>query len=311
MPKIVFMGTPEFSVSILKKVHTAFGVALVISQPDKPTGRKRIMTAPPVAEAAQSLGIDLLQPESIKTPETIDYIKSYQPDIIITAAYGQILPQSILELPRLGAINVHASLLPKHRGGAPIHRAILNGDDESGVSIMYMAEGLDSGDVISQATTPITDDDDTGALHDRLSILGGDLLLDTLPSIFDETNDRVEQNHSEKTISPNISKSDEILDFHTSSRNVFNHIRGLAPFPGAYTILDGKRLKIYAGKPTAETSDKAPGTIIKKDDLGFYVNTNDGILLITEVQPSGKKQMHARDFANSRPDIIGKQLGNE
>jgi methionyl-tRNA formyltransferase len=311
MPTIIFMGTPEFSVSILEKIHQQFGVSLVISQPDKPVGRKRVLTAPPVAEKAASLGIDLYQPERIKDSEALEKIAAYQPDIIITAAYGQILPKALLDVPRLGAVNVHASLLPKHRGGAPIHRAILNGDKESGVTIMYMAEGLDSGDTISQVRTPIMDNDNTGSLHDRLSELGGELLIKTLPDIFNGTNARTPQNEDDKTVSPNISKADEKLDFNQVARTVFNHIRGLSPSPGAYTMLDDKRLKIYAAELVEGTSKGIPGTIIKKDDSGFYVAVKDGILLITEVQPSGKKKMAARDYANSRPDIIGKKLGNE
>lgn len=311
MPKIVFMGTPDFSVSILEKVHSEYGVSLVVTQPDKPVGRKRVYTAPPVAEKAKELGIDLYQPERIKAESALEKIQSYKPDLIITAAYGQILPKQVLDLPKFGAVNVHASLLPKHRGGAPIHRAVLNGDSESGVTIMYMAEGLDSGDIISQVTTKITDEDNTGTLHDRLSILGGDLLMKTLPDVFAGTNERIPQNHEEKTISPNISKEDERLDFTRSQRDVFNHIRGLSPFPGAYTVLDGRRLKIYAADLTDEQSTELPGTIIKKDGGGFYVACGTGVLRITEVQPSGKKRMPAHQFAGSRQDIDGTQLGAE
>lgn len=309
MVNIVFMGTPDFSVSILEKVHAEYGVSLVVSQPDKPVGRKRVLTAPPVADKATSLNIDLFQPEKIKDDDAFKKIESYQPDIIITAAYGQILPKRLLDLPEFGAVNVHASLLPKHRGGAPIHRAILNGDSESGVTIMYMAEGLDSGDIISQVKTPITDEDNTGTLHDKLSVLGGDLLMETLPAVFNKTNERTEQNHDEKTISPNISKADEVLDFNQPARAVFNHIRGLSPFPGAYTTLDGQRLKIYAASLTEETTDQSPGVITGSDDSGVYVAAADGVVLLTELQPSGKKRMSAGQFQNSRQNLTGTQLG--
>lgn len=309
MPNIVFMGTPDFAVPILEKLHAEYGVSLVVSQPDKPVGRKRVMTPPAVAKKAEELGIGLFQPEDIRAMSAISRVSSFGPDIIITAAYGQILPPEILQLPDHGAINVHASLLPKHRGGAPIHHAIMNGDEESGISIMYMAEGLDSGDVIRQEATLITDDDNTGTLHDRLSDMGGELLLSVLPSIFAGNNTRTPQNHEERTYSPNIRKADEVIDFGRPVRDVFNHIRGLSPFPGAHTTLGGKRLKIYGAEISGRTTHKTAGTIVDRDEHGFYVACTDGVLRVTELQPSGGKRMSAFDFSNSRQDLTGKQLG--
>ncbi len=307
---IIFMGTPDFSVPVLEALHRNHGVAMVISQPDKPVGRKRVMTPPPVAAAAKKMGIPLFQPDRIKAEEAVEKIKGLEPDLIITAAYGQILPKALLEIPPLGAINVHASLLPRHRGGAPIHRAILEGDSKTGVSIMYMAEGLDSGDVIAKRATAISDDDNTGTLHDRLSEIGAALLLETLPAVLDRTNVRTPQDPSEVTVSPNISKGDEQLDWQNDARTVFNHVRGLSPWPGAYTTFNEKRLKLYGAKPPAGRTDKAPGTITEETDSGFRVACGDGYTVeVTEVQLSGKKKTDAQNFAAGRQDLIGAVLG--
>lgn len=309
MPNIIFMGTPDFSVPILKDLHEAYGVDLVVSQPDKPVGRKRIMTPPKVAAAAHELDIDVYQPENIKDEEAIRKLGSIEPDIIVTAAYGQILPKVLLELPEYGAVNVHASLLPKHRGGAPIHHAVIEGEEKTGITIMYMAEGLDSGDIISQREMPILEEDDTGSLHDKLSRLGSELLLETLPSIFDGSNERIPQDHAAATYSPNISKEDERLDFNRPAHKVFNHIRGLSPFPGAYTKLGDKRLKIYGAKLTGGKASKPAGEILGVHDEGFLVAAEDEALLITEVQLAGKKKTTAKEFIQNRRDLVGQSLG--
>lgn len=309
MPNIIFMGTPDFSVPILKDLHEAYGVDLVVSQPDKPVGRKRVMTPPKVAAAAHELDIDVYQPENIKDEEAMRKFESIDPDIIVTAAYGQILPKALLELPEHGAVNVHASLLPKHRGGAPIHHAVMEGEEKTGITIMYMAEGLDSGDIISQREIPILEEDDTGSLHDKLSRLGSELLLETLPSIFDGSNERIPQDHGSATYSPNISKEDERLDFNRPAHEVFNHIRGLSPFPGAYTKLGDKRLKIYGAKPTGEKTPEPAGEILSVHDEGFLVAAADEKLLITEVQLAGKKKTTAKEFIQNRQDMVGQSLG--
>lgn len=308
MTKIIFMGTPDFSVPILEAVHNEYSVDLVISQPDRPVGRKRILTAPPVAATAKKLGIPLYQPENV-SKEGLETITQLNPDLIITAAYGQLLSEQVLNIPKLGAINVHASLLPKHRGGAPIHRSIIEGDEKTGVSIMYMAKTLDSGDIIAQKEIPILDEDSVGTMHDKLSYLGRDLLLEVLPSILNGTNNRTPQNHEEATFSPNILKSDEYVDFNRKSREVFNQIRGLNSFPGGYTLLDGKRLKLYASKITNEQTTEPAGKIIEITEDGFMVATKDELLLITEVQPAGKKRIQAVDFINNNPSYVGLVLG--
>ena len=309
MPNIVFMGTPDFSVPILKDLHEKHGVDLVVSQPDKPVGRKRIMTPPKVAAAAEELNIKVFQPDNIKDASSMETLKNAEPDIIVTAAYGQILPKELLELPRFGAINVHASLLPKFRGGAPIHHALLQGEETTGITIMYMAEGLDSGDIISQSAINISDEDNTGTLHDKLSRLGSELLLETLPAIFEGENNKTPQNHAEATYSPNISKEDELLDFNKPAGQVFNHIRGLSPFPGAYTLLEGKRFKIYGAQLTGEKTDRSAGEILSLGEDGILVAAGVDTLLITEVQLAGKKKTAANDFGRNRQDLTGTLLG--
>ncbi|MCD2136610.1 methionyl-tRNA formyltransferase [Salinicoccus halitifaciens] len=309
MPNIIFMGTPDFSVPILKDLNAAYGVDLVVSQPDKPVGRKRIMTPPKVAAAANELDIEVYQPENIKDEEAMRKLESIDPDIIVTAAYGQILPKALLELPKHGAVNVHASLLPKFRGGAPIHHAVMAGAEKTGITIMYMAEGLDSGDIISQREIPILEEDDTGALHDKLSRLGSELLLQTLPSILEGSNESIPQDHASATYSPNISKEDERLDLDRPAQEVFNHIRGLSPFPGAYTKLGDKRLKIYGAKLTGEKTAKPAGEILGVHDEGFLVAAGDEKLLITEVQLAGKKRTSAKEFIQNRRDLVGQSLG--
>ncbi len=307
MKNIIFMGTPDFSVGVLDAIHEAFNIVLVVSQPDKPVGRKRVLTPPPVITRAQELELETFQPNKIKDQDAIDYIKSFNPDIIVTAAYGQILPKSLLELPQHRAVNVHASLLPRHRGGAPIHRSIMEGDSESGVTIMYMEEGLDSGDIISQASTPITANDTTGDLHDRLSEIGASLIVSALYDIFNDTQKSTLQDESLVTFSPNISKDDEKVDWLNDAKAVDFHIRGLSPWPGAYSIVEGNRIKFYFSKVGDKQTDKAPGTIVSDTPDGFLVAAGDGKTVeIIEVQPAGKKRMPASNYINSKKDLIGK-----
>ncbi len=311
MTKIIFMGTPDFSVPILKELHKEYGVDLVISQPARPVGRKKVMTDPPVAAAAKLLGIELYQPETMNSEEALKIVSDIEPDLIITAAFGQLLPENILNVPAKGSLNVHASLLPKHRGGAPIHRALINGDSETGVTIMYMAKKLDAGDIIAAESIQIEDADNTGTLFDKLSRVGASLLMKTLPDVIEGTNQRTPQVDSEATFSPNILKTDEIISFNKPARDVFNHIRGLAPWPVGHTMQDDKRLKIFAAELTNETADAAPGTITGKSDNGFLVAAADGLVNITEVQLAGKKKNNALDFINNNSDLIGTKLGED
>lgn len=302
--KVMFMGTPDFSVPVLEGLIKNYDVVCVVTQEDKPIGRGGKVKCTPVKQMALENDIYCFQPHRLK--DSVDEIKRINPDIIITCAYGQILPPSILEIPKYGCINVHASLLPKLRGGAPIHHAIIDGYDETGVTIMYMAEGMDSGDIISQKKIKIEDDDTASSLHDKLSIIGRDLLLDTLPSIIDGTNDRTSQDESLVTYGYNISREDEKIDFNKSRKEVYNLIRGLNSFPGAYSVLDGKIIKIYSSRIGNDCTGKC-GEITKVYKDGFGVKVSDGEIIITSLKPSGKREMSARDFVNGmHEDIVGK-----
>lgn len=295
MKKVVFMGTPDFAVPILEGLISNYEVVLVVSQPDKKVGRKQILTPTPVKKKALENNIEVFQPDNIKN----DYqrVIDSNPDIIITCAYGQIIPKALLDYPEYGCVNVHASLLPKLRGGAPIHKAIIDGYDKTGITIMYMDAKMDSGDIIAQEETIIEDSDSLETLHGRLSILGKDLLLKTLPSIFNKTNDRFPQNIDEVTYAYNIKREEEHIDFNKTTREVFNLIRGLNPTPSAFCILDDEEIKVYNSK-IGSSSASVPGKItnIYKDGIG--VSTVDGEIILTEIKPFGKKKMLVRDYLN-------------
>ena len=305
--RVVFMGTPDFCIPILEGLIDKCDVVGVVSQPDRKVGRKQILKPTPVKEVSLNNNIKVYQPSNIKTD--YKYILDLNPDIIITCAYGQIIPKEVLDYPKYGCINVHASLLPKHRGGAPIHRAIINGDSKTGITIMYMDVGMDDGDIISQKETVIEDSDNLETLHDRLSYLGKDLLLDTLPSIIDGTNKRIKQNEDEVSYSYNIKREEEHIDFSKSSRDIFNLIRGLSPIPGAYVILDGKEIKVYNSViGNNKYSDKKVGEIVNITKEGISVCTNDGEIIFTDIKPFGKKRMLVSSYINgiNKEEIIGK-----
>ena len=306
-PIIIFMGTPDFSVPVLKGLLENYKIKLVVTQPDKPVGRGGKIKYTPIKEVALENNIEIMQPNKIT--EIIDKIKSIQPDLIITCAYGQILPLELLEIPKLGCINVHASLLPKLRGGAPIHHAIIDGYSKTGVTIMYMAEGMDDGDIISQKNIAIEEEDTAETLHDKLSIVGKELLLETLPSIIDKTNERIVQDESEVTYGLNITREEEKIDFTKEKNQIFNQIRGLNSWPGAYCYFDDKVLKVWKSYKTNNTYDKAlPGEITKIYKDGFGVKCNNGEIVITEVQLAGKGKVKASDFINGHHDLVGKVL---
>ncbi|UCZ51785.1 methionyl-tRNA formyltransferase [Bacillus shivajii] len=295
--RVVFMGTPDFAVPVLHTlVENGYDVVLAVTQPDRPKGRKRELTPPPVKVAAQEHGINVFQPEKIKQEEEWKQVAKVEPDLIVTAAFGQILPKELLDIPLLGCINVHASLLPEYRGGAPIHQAVIDGQKETGITIMYMVEKLDAGDILSQRSIPIEDNDTTGTMHDKLSELGADLLLETLPQIEEGTIQAIEQDETEVTYSPNITKEQEKIDWAMTAEQIYNQIRGLHPWPVAYTTLEGKRMKVWWSEKTTETTNKTPGTIVKLDE-GIFVACGDGtVLKLTDIQPSGKKRMDVKTF---------------
>lgn len=308
--KIVYMGTPEFSATVLEGLLEHYKVRAVVTQPDRKVGRSGKVVYSKVKQVALDHTILVLQPERIR--KDIEQVMELRPDLIITCAYGQIIPKGLLELPRLGCINVHASLLPKLRGGAPIHRAILNGDKETGITIMYMNEQMDEGDMIAQEKIEITDTDTAETLHDKLSVLGRDLLLKTLPSILDGTNQRTPQNHEEATYGYVIERDDEHLNFSKNKRQLYNQIRGLNSWPGAYCMFEGNVLKVWESYPTDRVfSTLMDGQITAIYPDGIGVKVSNGELVLKTVQPAGKKRMNAADFArgySNKSSIIGKVL---
>ncbi|MEI3608202.1 methionyl-tRNA formyltransferase [Pseudogracilibacillus sp. SO10305] len=305
MKKIIFMGTPHFAVPVLESlVQANYEVVLVVTQPDRPVGRKRVLTAPPVKEAALKHNIPVYQPEKLK--DSYETLFTYDADLIVTAAYGQLLPKELLEHPPLGCINVHASLLPKLRGGAPIHYAILQGEKETGISIMYMAEKLDAGDIISQKAIRIEEEDHVGSLHDKLSEIGAQLLIETLPALLEKTNDRVEQDETKATFAANIAREQEKIDFTRTQEEVYNHIRGLHPWPVAYTTHEGKTMKVWWGKKAInEYPSKRAGEIAHVDEEAIYVVCGDKkAVRITEVQLAGKKKMSVKELLRGNKQLF-------
>ncbi len=308
--RIVFMGTPDFSVNVLQGLIDNYrdDIVGVVSQPDRKVGRHQELKNTPVKDLALKYDIPVIQP--VKIREEYEKVLALEPDIIITCAYGQIIPKAILDYPKYGCINVHASLLPKLRGGAPIHHALIDGYDKTGITIMYMDVKMDDGDMIKQSETEITDKDNLESLHDRLSIMGRDLLLEVLPSIFDGTNDRIKQNPEEVTFGYNITREEEHIDFSKTSREIFNLIRGLSPMPGANAIIDGNEMKIYDSKIVDTVYNNVRGEIVEVTKDGFIVCTGDSGILITSVKPFGKKRMDASSFINGvgKDNLIGKVL---
>lgn len=293
---IVFMGTPDFAVPVLEGLLENYNVRAVVTQPDKLVGREQKLSYSPIKKLALAHTKLVLQPTKIRN----DYeeILALNPDLIITCAYGQIIPKEILDCPRLGCINVHASLLPKLRGGAPIQRAIMNGYKETGITIMYMDEKMDNGDIIAQSKTPISDTDTADSLYDRLKIMGRDLLLETLPSIIEGTNTRTKQNPDEVTFGYNIERSDEKIDFTQNKYQIYNKIRGLNSFPGSYCIYNGTELKVWESYISDRVfEDKYDGEITNVYQDGFGVKVPNGELVFKTVQPAGKRRMNGADFA--------------
>lgn len=304
--RVVFMGTPDFAVPVLEKLILNTKVVLVVSQPDKCVGRKRELVPTPIKKKALEYNIPVFQPEKVK----LDYeeIVLARPDIIITCAYGQIIPKVLLDLPRLGCINVHASLLPYLRGGAPLHHAIIDGYKETGVTIMYMDEAMDTGDIISSVTYPLKDTDTVGTVHDNLMEMGANLLMETLPSIIKGTNKRIKQDNSKATYAYNISRSDEHLDFSGSGLLVERKVRGLNPWPLANTLFDDEEIKIISGYFVLGKSIPKKINVVTKDSLG--IGCSDGIYYVTALKPSGKKVMDIKSYLNgmNKDKLLAKKI---
>ncbi len=307
------MGTPAFSVPILEGLlESGYEVQAVVTQPDRPVGRKHVITPPPVKVAALKHDLLVLQPEKISGSTEMDKIASLAPDLIVTAAFGQFLPEKLLQIPRLGAINVHASLLPKYRGGAPVHYAIMNGEDKTGVTIMEMIKKMDAGAIYSQAEIPITKTDDVGTMFEKLSALGKDLLLNTLPELIQGTLEKTPQNEAQVTFSPNITREQEAIDWQKTADEIDNQVRGMRPWPIAFTTYRGVRWKIWDVTPLAETTDAAPGTIIKKDKSELFVACGKNTTLaLKELQPAGKGKQDVQAFLNGvgQNVVQGEKLG--
>ena len=310
--KVVFMGTPSFAVPVLEKLIENYNVIMVVCQPDRAKDKKGNIIYPPIKELALKNNIEVYQP--LKLSSEYEYIIEKNPDIIITCAYGQILPSSLLDYPKYGCINVHGSLLPRLRGGAPIHHAIINGDKETGITIMYMDKKMDAGDIISQRSLEIKNTDNLDSIYSSLSILGSELLIETLPSIINGTNNRIKQNENEVTFGYNISKEDELINFNDSAINIFNKVRGLCSIPGASCYHNNKRLKIYEVEVTNKLSKDIPGKIVEVNKDSLVVTTKDYLIKIKDIKLEGKKRCMVSEYLNGIHDkssLLGGILTNE
>ena len=310
--KVVFMGTPSFAVPVLEKLIENYNVIMVVCQPDRAKDKKGNIIYPPIKELALKNNIEVYQP--LKLSSEYEYIIEKNPDIIITCAYGQILPSSLLVYPKYGCINVHGSLLPRLRGGAPIHHAIINGDKETGITIMYMDKKMDAGDIISQRSIEIKNTDNLDSIYSSLSTLGSELLIETLPSIINGTNNRIKQNENEVTFGYNISKEDELINFNDSAINIFNKVRGLCSIPGASCYYNGKRLKIYEVEVTNKLSKDIPGKIVEVNKDSLVVTTKDYLIKIKDIKLEGKKRCMVSEYLNGIHDkssLLGGILTNE
>lgn len=301
--KVVFMGTPDFSVPILESLIKNTNVVGVVSAPDAYVGRHKVLTQSPVKKLALLNDIPVFTPNKIRIEN--DFIFELNPDIIITCAYGQIIPEDILNYPRLGCVNIHASLLPKYRGGAPIHYAILNNDKETGITLMYMDKGMDSGDIITQTSILIDVDDNIETLSNKLSILGRDMIIEELPNIINGTNKRIKQDEEKVTFSPIIKREDEHLNFNLDAINIYNKVRALSPSPLANFILDDVEYKI--GKCEIVAADGNAGMIVSEDKKSFTIMANDKGIKVYEIKPNGKNLMKVSDFKNGyQKSLVGK-----
>ena len=307
---IIFMGTPEFAVLPLEGLIKEYGVSLVVSQPDKMVGRHKELKMTPVKEVAIKNNIEVFQPMKIR--DDFQKIIDLKPDLIVTCAYGQIIPKEILNCPKYGCINIHASLLPKLRGGAPIHKAIIDGYSKTGITIMYMDEKMDNGDIISQAETPITDDDNLDSLQKRLSVMGKDLILKTIPSIIDKTSSRIPQDLSEVTYAYNIKREEEHIDFSNKKlREIFNQGRGLCPTPLANVLLFDQEMEVIKCYDYKKKYDNhLPGEIVEVIKDGIVISTIDGSVVFTDIKPFGKKAMSVSSYLNGigKDKLIGQVL---
>ncbi len=303
--KIVFMGTPDFAVPSLQAlIDAGHEIAAVYTQPDKPVGRRQELTAPPVKELALEYGIPVYQPTKMRDGTLAEQLRQLAPDLIAVVAYGRLLPKEILEIPPMGCINVHASLLPKYRGAGPIQWAVINGEKETGITTMHMAEGLDTGDILLVAKTPIGEEETAGELFDRLAPLGADCLKKTVQALAQGRIAPVKQDESKATNAPMLNKEMAVLDFTKPAQDLYNLIRGLNPWPVAVTEFQGKRLKVFAAQ--VQPGSGEPGTVL--DAQQFVIACGQDALRFTEVQLEGSRRMSAEEFLRGKQIIVGKSL---
>lgn len=307
---ILFMGTPDFAVKSLDiLIKNKYNIGAVITQPDRPKGRGKKLQPPPVKLRALEEGINVFQPERVKSIEAIEFLKDLNPDIIIVVAYGQILSKEVLELPDLGCINVHASLLPKYRGAAPINWCIIKGEKESGVTTMYMDEGLDTGDILLQESIGIGPHESAGQLHDRLAVIGAELLIKTLKDLNRNSLNRKTQEHSAATYAPPLDKDAGRINWNRDAQEIYNLIRGTDPWPGCYTLYRRRRMKIWAAKVLGDGNRGAPGEILEIEKEGLVVQTGGGKLLIKEIQMPSSRRMSVEEYLRGNPINIYSVLG--
>lgn len=311
--RIVFAGTPEFSLPTLESLYNSgHEISLVITQRDRPKGRGKKLQYTPVKEKALQLGLEIYQPDNINSDESTKKIKGINPDFLIVVSFGQILKRKVLDIPKIDSLNVHASLLPKYRGAAPINWAILKGEEKTGITIMKIDEGLDTGDMISCISTPINDEDDSMTVHDRLSRLGGDLIISTLDDIVNGRAIYRPQNDKESSYAPILSKDIGVIDWSRASRNIFNQVRGLKPWPGTFTYYEGQQLKVHKIKITDIKRQGDMGQIVDVTNEGIYINTKDKIVIIEELQFPNKRRMKVSEYLAGnyiKTGVILKQFG--
>lgn len=294
---IIFMGTPQFAVPALKALHkNDQDIALVVTQPDRPKGRGRKLTPSPVKETAMNLGFSVIQPSSVRTAEFSNCIEKHTPDFIVVVAFGHIIPKNILAIPKIATINIHASLLPKYRGPAPIQWAIINQEKKTGVTTMLMDEGLDTGDILLSSELEIAPDDTSGTLHDRLADLGADLLIQTLNAFETGDINPISQDHTQATYAPMLKKNDGRMNWKLPAESLEALIRGMTPWPGAFTFHDKKRLKIFKAKTIVMDTEASPGTVLKGFPDELWISTGKGVLSIMEIQGESGKHLLIKDF---------------
>jgi len=301
-PRILFMGTPAFALPALETLFkSGFPITAVVTQPDRPAGRGKKEAAPPVKRMAQEFGLTVLQPASVKDPTFLETLDAVRPELVVVAAFGQILPKAVIDFPPQGCLNIHPSLLPAYRGAAPIHWSIIRGEKQTGVTIMRMDEGMDSGDILAQEQTPIGADETYGELHDRLAVQGAALLVKTIDRLASGDVQRQKQDSSRVTFAPRLKRETGKIGWRNAVEDIVNLIRGLNPTPAAYTLLEGQELKIFAAAARPGSVEEPAGTVASADAEGLPVAASNGHVVLKEVQLAGKKRMPVSDFLRGFP----------